>query len=241
MATAKRIASLAQEHRKQKTPLYYIDLNAISPRSASSVGNLFQSTPIRFVDGGIIGGAPKLKDSDPPTWYKPSLVVSGPDSLQDAPVSGANLAEVLNMKHIAATIGPASGLKMCFASLSKGFIGIAIQTFTTAHILGVLPELQDHLEIYSPGAGERAKIGLVSMPPKAYRWVREMEEISDTMAEEGGFEKDLFRGISEVYRVVAEDTELGEEKTESRKKGKTAENVAKLMAEGMKKKKVKTE
>ena len=241
MATAKRIASISQEHRKQKSPLYYIDLNAISPRFAVTIGNLFQSTPIRFIDGGIIGGAPKEKDSDPSTWSKPSIVVSGPDSLQDAPISGTNLAQVLNMKHIASTIGPASGLKMCFASLSKGFIGIAIQSFTTAHNLGVLSELQEHLDSYSPGVGDRAKKGLISMPPKAYRWVREMEEISNTMAEEGGFEKNIFRGMSEVYRVVAEDTELGEERTESREKGKTAEDIARLMAEGIKRKKMKTE
>ena len=241
MATAKRIASITQEHRKQKTPLYYIDLNAISPRSAATVCDLFQSTPIRFVDGGIIGGAPKQNDSDPSTWSKPSLVVSGPDTLQDAPVNGTNLAQLLNVKHIAPTIGPASGLKMCFASLSKGFIGIAIQSFTTAHALGVLSELQEHMGAYSPGVAERARRGLVSMPPKAYRWVREMEEISDTMAEEGGFEKDIFRGISEVYRAVAEDTELGEEKTESREKGKTAEEVARLMTDGLKRKKIKRE
>ena len=130
---------------------------------------------------------------------------------------------------------------MCFASTTKGFTAIAIQSFTTAYRLGVLPELQAHLAAYSPKTGELAAKGLVGMPPKAYRWVREMEEIADTMAEEGGFERDMFAGVSEVYRVVAEETELGGEKTESRKKGTTPEDVARLVGEGLERKKVKTE
>ena len=79
------------------------------------------------------------------------------------------------------------------------------------------------------------------MPPKAYRWVREMEEIADTFHEEGGFERDLFQGASEVYRFIAEDTDLGTEKTEARRRGKDAEDVAALIGEGMERKKLKTE
>ena len=47
------------------------------------------------------------------------------------------------------------------------------------------------------------------MPPKEYRWVDEMKEIAETMHDEGGFEKDLFSGVSEDYRFVADETELG--------------------------------
>jgi 3-hydroxyisobutyrate dehydrogenase-like beta-hydroxyacid dehydrogenase len=65
LATAKRIidAFIAQASPKT-TPLYYLDLNAISPRSAREIATQFTNTApeIRFVDGGIIGGAPKLKN-----------------------------------------------------------------------------------------------------------------------------------------------------------------------------------
>ena len=47
------------------------------------------------------------------------------------------------------------------------------------------------------------------MAPKAYRWVREMEEISKTHIEEGGFDPELFLGAAGVYRSVADDTVLG--------------------------------
>ena len=130
---------------------------------------------------------------------------------------------------------------MCFASTTKGLTAIAIQSFTTAHRLGVLDELQSHLKQYSPKIGELTTKGLVGMPPKAYRWVDEMKEIAETMRAEGGFEKDLFTSVGEIYRFVANETELGAEKTESRKLGMTAEDVARLVGEGMEKKKQKVE
>lgn len=237
MSTAQRF--LVPASKALKTPsedsLYYVDLNAISSASAGKIAASFSesSNSFRFIDGGIIGGAPKLQSDG--SWTKPSLVVSGPHRLDDA------IAKVLNVKHIADTIGPASGLKMCFASMTKGLTAIAIQSFTTAHRLGVLNHLQEHLKEYSPKTGELAAKGLVGMPPKAYRWVDEMKEIAKTFHDEGGFETDIFQGVSEVYRFVADETELGKEKTEDRKVGKTADNVARLVGEGMERKKVKVE
>ena len=79
------------------------------------------------------------------------------------------------------------------------------------------------------------------MPPKAYRWVDEMKEIAETFHTEGAFEKDLFEGVSEVYRFVADETDLGKEKTEDRRAGKTPEDVAKLTRLGLERKKDKSE
>lgn len=161
--------------------------------------------------------------------------------MEDAPVSPIAFIDTLNIKQISSSVGSASGLKMCFASMTKGFTAIAIQSFTTAQKLGVLPELQQHLVDYSPKTGQLAEKGLVGMPPKAYRWVREMEEIADTLHEEGGFDSDMFSGASKIFRLVAEDTELGNEKTESRQRGIDTEDVALLMNEAMQRKRSKTD
>ena len=82
------------------------------------------------------------------------------------------------------------------------------------------------------------------MPPKAYRGVKEMEEIAMCHSDEGGFEGDgkgIFDGVAEVYRSVADDTVLGEEKTERRKRGLTVEDVAECMGEGLRNKRKKVE
>lgn len=90
----------------------------------------------------------------------------------------------------------------------------------------------------------KAAGAITAMPPKAYRWVKEMEEIGVAHSEDGGFEgngKGIFDAVAELYRAVAEDTVLGEEKTESRKRGKTVEDVAAAMGEGLRAKRRKND
>jgi hypothetical protein len=70
------------------------------------------------------------------------------------------------------------------------------------------------------------------MPPKAYRWVGEMEEISKTFEDEG-FDPRLFLGAAETYRWISEDTELGKEIVEHRDKGKDIEDVCYWLVQAM--------
>lgn len=91
--------------------------------------------------------------------------------------------------------------------------------------MGVLGELEEEMGVRNPAMLKFAK-GMTAVPPKAYRWVREMEEIALTHAEEGGWEgvgngMGIFEGVAELYRSVAEDPVLGAEKTERRKRGLT--------------------
>lgn len=226
---------------QRSKPLYFLDLNAVSPRTAREANDLFaaSASAVKVIDGGIIGGPPALKSEG--SWYRPAIVVSGPNRLHEAQPSGDHLAETLNIRHINNTIGSASGLKMCFAGIHKGFTALALQSLTTAHNLGVMSELQDCLK-ESPLGPQVAK-SVPAMPPKAYRWIREMEEIADTYEEDGGFsrEESIFRPIAEVYELVTNGTELGKEQTEDRQRGKTAEDVAALTSAGLEKRKLKVE
>lgn len=140
------------------------------------------------------------------------------------------------------TIGAATGLKMCFASLSKGFTALAIQSYTTAQSLGVLDDLKQELDGFSPGVKARAEKGMVGMPPKAYRWINEMEQIAETHEADGGFssQESTFRSIARVYDLVKE-SELGKEVTEHRVRGQTAQDVAVLMVEATDRRRLKKE
>lgn len=222
----------------RRTPLYFLDLNAISPRSARAMADLFRGLPAVFMDGGIIGGPPKLKVNLDPSdtssdWIKPNIPLSGPKKLIYAPTSGPHLASILNTRHISDKIGQASGLKMCFASTTKGFYAIVIQSFTTASQLGVLEDLKKEMRDITPQVLANAERSLPSIPPKAYRWVREMEEVADTFSEEGGFEDTLFMGVARVYKTMAEDTVLGDERQGDRDRGQTLDDVAEAMKEGL--------
>ena len=140
--------------------------------------------------------------------------MSGPKRIKDSLKDGAQIETILNIKHMSPSIGSASGLKMCFASLTKGLTALALQSFTTAHSLGVLPDLQSHLESYSPKTGEMTAKGILGMQGKAYRWVDERKEIADTFDQNGGFggysHHRIFEGVSDVYRLVDQETKLGD-------------------------------
>lgn len=222
VATAERvIAALEKRKRAQNHVLYYLDLNAISPETARHINTLFadRAKEVRFIDGGIIGGpptAPSASSSSPTTpkesatinslgsdWSRPGIPLSGPSTLPST-----HLASVLNTKHIGPTIGTASGLKCCFAALSKGFTALALQSFTTASSIGVLDELKEYMGVYDPNARAKAERGVVGCTGKAYRWVEEMRQIRDCFASEGGWEQaNVFREIAGVFQELADVVE----------------------------------
>ncbi|KAH8670794.1 6-phosphogluconate dehydrogenase [Xylariales sp. PMI_506] len=205
----------------------YLDLNAVSPQTSRKVAAVFDDAPgVLFVDGVISGGVPHVKEDG--TWHCPTLLLCGPRRVPDADV-----AALLNMEHMSEKIGAATAVKMCFGMTTKGFIALAIQSFTTAHRLGVLDELQDYLGRYKPATLKSAQEGLVRMPHTAYRWVHEMLEMSETIAEYGGLDKSVFEGIADIYRFVSEDTVLKGELPDARVRGKTVEDVVTLISEGI--------
>ncbi|KUI66737.1 2-hydroxy-3-oxopropionate reductase [Cytospora mali] len=252
-ATAQRIVDAMQLVTKARPPLYFADLNAVAPSTVKAIAKTIEAArvPVVLIDGSVLGGPPHPVDgaggpstTTTPTaavgdWNLPSIPTSGPVKIADIPGYGAALAKALNVKHISEEVGASSGLKMCFASLFKGYSAIAVQSFTTAQRMGVLGPMREAIQEMLPDRVKQTENALVGMPPKAYRWVGEMEEIARTHAEEGGFEDVLFRGAAGVFKAVAEDTVLGEEKVGQRKRGRTAEDVAAAMVEGLEKKRKK--
>lgn len=199
VSTARRVVAARGERE-----LWYLDLNAISPETARGIGGVLKERGnVRFVDGGIIGGPPSISSNNN-SWTKPGIPISGPHKLPDE-----KLVEVLNMRYVGDEVGKASGLKCCFAALSKGFTALALQSFTTAQSLGVYDELQDYLAVYNAAAGERARKSVVGCTSKAYRWVEEMNQIGECFAAEGGWEEKarVFREIAGVFQGLADVVE----------------------------------
>lgn len=241
LATAQRFTSATRADDAQ--PLYYLDLNAISPSLARDISALFETNApgVVFVDGGIIGGAPRLieqaaSSGEAPAWKRPSIPISGPRRIPDE-----KLAEVLNTVYLGPQIGSASGLKCCFAALSKGLIALSVLSFSTAHSLGVYDELQRHLEKFQPAIQASTSRMITDMPPKAGRWVQEMVEIGRCFGEEGGWDlandgegADVFQRVADVYSILAHETVLGQERQEHRARGTTAEDVAAVISEALK-------
>lgn len=236
LATATLVADAVAQHPARAPALTYFDLNAVSPMRSAQVGKVLDDVGVRYIDGGIIGGPPSLKEDG--EWKKPSIVLSGP-ALADACGGDARIADelaaLLNIRHLGAELGLASGLKMCFASMTKGLTAISLLSFSTASRLGVVGPLREHLAEYAPAVGGAAEKGLVGCQTKAYRWVAEMEEIAETFDEvggwgggEGGKYGNMFKGAADVYRTIDHETDLGSNKR------KAAEEIAETLGVALK-------
>ena len=187
-----------------------MDLNAISPETAKKIANRFhENSEVELIDGGIIGGPPAPSKDQPSGWTKPGIPLSGPRSLEECGASGGNLAQVLNTRHIGPDIGTASGLKCCFAALTKGFTALALQSFSTATSLGVLQPLKEYMDQYNPNARQKAEKGIVGCTGKAYRWVEEMNQIGECFSTAGAWQDQatVFREIASLFQGLADVVE----------------------------------
>ncbi|KAJ5789584.1 uncharacterized protein N7518_006595 [Penicillium psychrosexuale] len=225
------------ENPPKRSKLYYLELNAVPARLASEMAAQFDEPTTtdggrgcHFLDGGIIGAPPSQSTQDG-SWKKPSVVLSG---LVDLAPGFATLAGVLNIRLVSSRIGAASTLKLSFAALTKGLTALSILSFSTAQRESMLPELLALLEEYSPRTAALATNGVIGMSPKAYRWEDEMRGIGEMFDAEGGWNgvgADVYGGFAEIYRTIAEDTVLGEERVEHRVRGITIEDAAQIIAQ----------
>jgi len=193
--------------------LLYADCNAVSPETVKAIGAVIAAAGGRFVDAGIIGLPPK------PGGSGPRFYASGPD----APALAELGTYGLDIRVIGEEIGQASALKMCFAAMSKGVTALATEALTAAQLLGVAAPLRGEMAATVPGLLDYANRAVPAMPPKAYRWVGEMEEIAQTFAAVG-LPPGMLQGAADVYRFVGESP-LGRERTEDRVQGKTLEDA----------------
>ena len=129
-------------------------------------------------------------------------------------------------------IGQASALKMCFAAIAKGVTALATEALTAGRLLGVAEPLRAELASSVPALLDYATRAVPTMPPKAYRWIGEMEEIAQTFAAVG-LPPGMLQGAADVYRFVGESP-LGRERTEERTQGKTLEAAVEGLARTLK-------
>jgi 3-hydroxyisobutyrate dehydrogenase-like beta-hydroxyacid dehydrogenase len=214
-AMAERIAAAV---RATGTELLYADCNAVAPQTTRDIGTLLTEAGARFVDAGIIGGPPV------PGKSGPKFYASGPDASVLAQLCGHGL----DVRVIGPAIGQASGLKMCYAAITKGLTALATEALTAGRALGLDEALRSELQDSQSTLLALIDRSLPSMPPKARRWVGEMEEIAATF-EALNLPGGLHLGAAAMYRFIG-GTPLGAESPEGRDPDRTAEAVVNLLA-----------
>jgi len=183
-AIADQVAAAA---RATRADLLYVDCNAVAPRTVRSIAATMTEAGVRFADGGIIGG--------PPTRPGTRLFSSGEGAAEFAQLTAFGL----DIRVLDGGVGAASGLKMCYAAMTKGVQALGAELLVAARLMG----LEDTLRAEQSQGGVAAvrqfvERSLPSMPPKACRWIAEMEEIALTF-EDLGLPGRLMTGAADVY------------------------------------------
>jgi len=173
-----------------KKPIY-VDCNAISPQTATRVAAIVEPTGAKFVDGGIIGGPPR-------PGYSPAIYASG------AAVGETRVLRDwgLDWRAIDGPVGAASGLKMSYAGITKGTTAIAAAMLLGAARFGCGEALIAELSKSQPDMLKRMRGSIPGMYDKAYRWVGEMEEISDFLGASPP-SRDMYAAIARLYEFLA--------------------------------------
>jgi putative dehydrogenase len=101
-------------------------------------------------------------------------------------------------------LSAASALKMSYGGITKGITAIAAAMFLAADRGGSADALFRELKESQPQLLAWFSRQFSSMYPKAYRWVAEMEEVSD-FAGENPATKDMYAAIAQFYEHLARD------------------------------------
>ena len=134
------------------------------------------------------------------------------------------------VKNLGNDIGRASGIKMCYAALTKGTSTLQVALLTVAESLGLSAELHDELAYSQKGVLDSMKSGISKLPPNAHRWIGEMEEIATTFAAEG-VTPHFHLGAAAIYRLL-EQTPYALESPENIDPNRTlAETIAATAAQ----------
>jgi 3-hydroxyisobutyrate dehydrogenase-like beta-hydroxyacid dehydrogenase len=183
------------------------DLNAVSPSTMECVTAALR--PLDVVDGSISG---------PPPTVRPGARVyfSGPRADELAALPWRHVKPLV----LGDTVGLASALKMCTASVYKGLVGLYAQAIRVGAHHGVLQPVLDDLR--ASGLDHTKSVAVAAT--KAHRYVAEMLEIAATQ-ESAGLTPLLFESFAQIYREIA-GTPLADGDPESVRNALSDEEVA---------------
>jgi L-threonate 2-dehydrogenase len=170
----------------------YVDCNAVSPPTTERVASALAPTGSPFVDAGIIGSPPKPGDAGP------RFYASGPHAGRFATLKPYGL----DIRVLEGPLTAASALKMSYAGITKGTQALGAAMMLAATRGGSADALFAELSGSQPQVLAWLKRQLSIMPPKAYRWVAEMEEIAK-FQEDDKAAAAMYLGIAQFYQQIA--------------------------------------
>ena len=133
------------------------------------------------------------------------------------------------VKVVGPDVGQASGIKMCYAALTKGTHTLQVALLTAAQKMGLTEQLKEEFAFSQQGALAAMESGISRLPANAHRWIGEMEEISSTFASLG-VTPHFHMGAADVYKLLNE-TPFAEETPETIDKNRSTWDTISVAAD----------
>jgi len=188
VALAERLApALGRAARKP----VFVDCNAVSPQTADRIGAALEGTGCGYVDAGIIGPPPSATG-------RTIFYASGEGAKEFDRLS----AYGLTIRVMDGPVGAASAMKLSYAGITKGCTAIGSAMMLGATRGGTADALLQELSESQPMLLNWMRGFVTRMPPKAYRWVAEMEEIAQFQEGDPGA-REMYLGIAKFYQQIA--------------------------------------
>ena len=188
VALAERLAPAIKRAGRK---IIYVDCNAVSPQTAERIGDALKDTGCIYVDAGIIGPPPS--DTARTIFY-----ASGPGAKDFALLADRGLT----IRLMDGPNGAASAMKLSYAGITKGCTAIGSAMMLGSTRGGTADALLQELSESQPMLLNWMRGFVSRMPPKAYRWVAEMEEIAQ-FQEDDPAARDMYLGIARFYEQIA--------------------------------------
>lgn len=169
----------------------FADCNATSPATAAKLNAIIEGAGGKFVDVGIIGGAPTRRENFP------QFCTSGPnaallDELHDKGV---------RIECIGPEIGQGSAIKICNGAYNKGAFALYTAVMLAAEHYGCTEFLRERLPKSQAGTVDRLDQAILRLPSLSGRYIGEMEQVAETF-EAIGLTPDIHKGAADLFRLL---------------------------------------
>ena len=200
--------------------LLFAECNALSPETTKSMEQIITGVGGNFVDASIIGGPPR-------NGISPRFYTSGPNASEFEQMREFGL----DVRNIGPNTGQASGIKLCYAAMTKGTAALHSQLLLAAETLGLYEPLMSEFASGHKAVIDRMEGWIPGVPAKSRRWVSEMQEIEATF-QELGMTPHIFEGVADMYRLIG-STDIADENTETRDKGRSLKETIEIISKNL--------
>jgi len=197
----------------------YADCNAVSPETAKAIAKRISDAGADFIDGGILGPPPSEARNNTRFYF------SGERAELLAELDGKGIV----VRLLGPEIGRASGIKMCYAALTKGTHALQTAVITLAESLGLAEEVSHEFRTSQEASYKQMTSSAPRLPVVAWRYIDEMKQIAQTF-EAAGVTPKFHQGATAVYSHLAK-TPLAEQTIETMDKDLSPKQAAAVYAE----------